>query len=305
MKRYNYSLFLFLLLMSCQGPDQNKQPAEMDLTGIDIQGHRGCRGLMPENTWPAMQKAMDLGVNTLEMDVVITADSQVVLSHEPWMGHEIATAPDGKLISAEEEKQYNIYRMSFSELSRYDVGMRPHPRFPKQEKIAVSKPLLAAIFDSVSSYAQQHQMPIPFFNIETKISPEGDGIYHPAAAEFCELLMNVVKEKGMEKYVTIQSFDPRSLRYIHEHYPTVPTALLTEAPVAADVETRIKELGFAPAIYSPAHEAVTASMIDWCHKQHIRVIPWTVNSRERIDSLVKAGVDGVITDYPDLVRGER
>ena len=155
----------------------------------DIQGHRGARGLMPENTWPAMKKALELGVTTLEMDAVITADSQVVLSHEPWMNHVIASKPDGQPVTEEEEKSLNIFQMSLAEVQRYDVGMRPHPGFPMQKKMPVFKPTLASIFDSVAVWMKSASRPFPFFNIETKTDSSRDGVYHPEPAVFCELLM--------------------------------------------------------------------------------------------------------------------
>ena len=106
-------------------------------TTFDKQGHRGCRGLMPENTIPAMLHALELNVTTLELDVVITKDKQVVLSHEPFFNHEITTKPDGALVAEAEEKSLNIYQMTFEEVKRFDVGTRPHPRFPLQKKLSL------------------------------------------------------------------------------------------------------------------------------------------------------------------------
>ena len=112
---------------------------------FDKQGHRGCRGLMPENTVPAMLYALGMGVSTLEMDVVITKDKKVILSHEPWFGKEITTKPDGKYIGEREERTYNIYWMTYEQTKTFDVGMKPHPRFPQQQKMKVTKPLLADV----------------------------------------------------------------------------------------------------------------------------------------------------------------
>src|SRR5205085_9174232 len=115
---------------------------------FDKQGHRGCRGLMPENTIPAMLKALDLGVTTLELDIVFTKDSVAILSHEPFFNHEITTKPDGSFIEEKEERNYNIFKMSFAETQQYDVGLNTHPRFPQQQKIAAHKPSLAQLYDS-------------------------------------------------------------------------------------------------------------------------------------------------------------
>lgn len=128
-------------------------------TVFDKQGHRGCRGLMPENTIPAMLKALDLGVTTLEMDVVITKDKKVILSHEPWFGREITTKPDGSFIGDREERKYNLYWMTFEETKAFDVGMKTNPRFPTQEKMKVTKPLLSDVIDSVNKAMMTRKRP--------------------------------------------------------------------------------------------------------------------------------------------------
>ncbi|MDF2386876.1 glycerophosphodiester phosphodiesterase [Nostoc ellipsosporum NOK] len=267
---------------------------------FDTQGHRGARGLAPENTWPAFRTALDLGVVTLEMDAVITADKKVVLSHEPFFNHEISTKPDGKPVTEGEEKQLNIYKMPYAEVARYDVGMRPHPRFPRQSKMKASKPLLADIIDSVQQYMMTSRRPFPYYNIETKTQPFSDNLYHPAPAEFVELLMKVIRDKHIEEQVIIQSFDFRTLQYLHEHYPEIKTAMLIEDNDPRDLTAQLKALGFTPYIYSPSYKLVTKELVAACHALQMRIIPWTVNSREEISRLRVMGVNGIISDYPDL-----
>ena len=267
---------------------------------FDTQGHRGSRGLMPENTFPAMRTALDLGVVTLEMDVVVSKDKKIVVSHEPWMGAEIATKPDGKPVTKEEERSLNIYQMDYADVKKFDVGMRPHPRFPRQQKLSVYKPLLSDLLDSIQQYMTTSRRPLPFFNIETKSMPIGDNLYHPAPAEFVELLMSVIKEKQIEDRVIIQSFDFRTLQYLHEKYPTIKTAMLIEGFDQRGLDNQLKALGFTPTIYSPSHELVNADLVRKCHEKNIKVIPWTVNDKNRIEELKSLGVDGIISDYPDL-----
>jgi glycerophosphoryl diester phosphodiesterase len=190
--------------------------------------------------------------------------------------------------------------MTYEQVKTYDVGMKPHPRFPQQQKMKVIKPLLADLIDSVKHYMMTAKRPFPFFNIETKTQPATDNIYHPAPAEFVELLMSVIKEKDIEEYVIIQSFDLRTLQYVHEHYPSIKTALLIEDFDERGVDVHITLLGFNPTIYSPAYQLVNEYVIKKCHQQHIKVIPWTVNEKTKIDELKKMGVDGIISDYPDL-----
>lgn len=267
---------------------------------FDKQGHRGCRGLMPENTIPAMLHALDLGVTTLEMDIVFTKDSVAILSHEPFFNHEITTKPDGTFIDEKAERNYNIFQMTFAETQQYDVGLKQHPRFAQQQKIAVYKPSLAALFDSVKAYIASNKRPFPYFNIETKTMPATDNKYHPAPAAFVDMLMAVVQQKEMENYVIIQSFDVRTLQYLHQHYPAIATALLIEDFDKRTVGEHIQQLGFMPSIYSPHFSLVTKDLLNELHSHHTKVIPWTVNDSNKIAELKSLGVDGIISDYPTL-----
>lgn len=267
---------------------------------FDIEGHRGCRGLMPENTIPAMKKAIDLGVTTLEMDVVITRDKRVVVSHDLFFNHEITTKPGGGFIDQAEEKNYRIFGMTYEEVRAFDVGMKPHPKFPRQQKMKAYKPLLSELLDSVQQYTSQLNRSLPYFNIETKSSPAGDNLYHPEPPEFVELLMAVIRQKRLEERVIIQSFDFRTLQYLHEHYPAIQTAMLIDGSDKRGLDEQLKALGFVPTIYSPAHQLVTPSVVEQCHRRHLKLIPWTVDTRERINELKEMGVDGIISDYPDL-----
>lgn len=269
-------------------------------TSFDKQGHRGCRGLMPENTIPAMLKAIDLGVTTLETDVVITADNKAVLSHEPFFSHDITTKPDGSFVSQEEEKKLNIYQMDYATVRSYDVGLKPFSRFPRQQKIAAYKPLLSEMIDAVEAYCTQNKKPLPAFNIETKSQAATDGIYHPAPSVFVDLIMDVIHQKQIGERVTIQSFDIRTLQYLHQKYPTIKTALLIEGDHPQSFALQLKELGFVPTIYSPYFSLVTPLLVKQCRDMGIKLIPWTVNDRAKIQQLRALGVDGIITDYPDL-----
>lgn len=298
-KIFHYSLVFLCFLAACHVA--KKLPETNNVTtSFDTQGHRGCRGLMPENTIPAMKKALDLSVTTLEMDIVFTKDKQAILSHEPFFNHQITTKPDGSPVTEKEERGLNIYSMDYEEVKKYDVGIRPHPRFPRQEKMKAHKPLLSDVLDSVDEYMKTSKRPLPYFNIETKTSPASDNIYHPAPAEFVEGLMAVIRAKNVEDRVIIQSFDFRTLRYLHEKYPSIKTAMLIEDFDERGIKDQIKALGFTPTVYSPEHKMVTEELVKKCHEQNIKIIPWTVNDKARIEELKKMGVDGIISDYPDL-----
>jgi glycerophosphoryl diester phosphodiesterase len=267
---------------------------------LDVQGHRGCRGLMPENTIPAMRKAQDLGVTTLEMDIAISQDKQPLLSHDPYMNADVVLTPTGQPIPKAEEKNYRLYAMPYAEIRRFDVGSQGNPKFPRQQKLRTYKPLLAEVIDSAETYARLKKLPAPRYNIETKLSPAGDGTSHPAPEEFVKLLLPVIMAKGVQARVTIQSFDPRTLEVVHRAYPAVQTALLVEN--TRGLQSNLQGLSFKPTVYSPAYQLVTADLVQTCHQQGIQVIPWTVNSAASIKQLVQQQVDGIITDYPDLLR---
>src|SRR6266404_157379 len=210
----------FLFIMSCSNTKHlQNPPPKADSAVFDRQGHRGCRGLMPENTIPAMIKALDLGVTTLEMDIAITKDKKPVLSHDPWFAREITTKPDGTYMGENEERKFVIYWMSYEQVKTFDVGMKPNPRFPRQQKMKVVKPLLADVIDSCEKHATATGRALPYYNIETKTDPQLDSVFHPMPVEFVDLLMSVINEKGIKDRVIIQSFDFRTLKYLHQKYP--------------------------------------------------------------------------------------
>jgi len=296
-------LFFFITLfnMACSNTKTaQNSPSGAGNVEFDKQGHRGCRGLMPENTIPAMMKALDLGVTTLEMDAVITKDKKIVLSHEPFFNHEITTKPDGSYVTENEEKSLNIYKMTYEEVKKFDVGLKPHPRFPNQQKIKVSKPLLIDVIDTVKQYIEKGKRPMPFFNIETKSQPFSDNLYHPGPEKFVDLLMEVIKDEKVEAYVIIQSFDFRTLQYLHKKYPEIKTAALIEDYDKRSLEQQVISLGFVPTIYSPSNMLVNEKLVKDCHAKKMKIIPWTVNDKAKIEQLKKMGVDGIITDYPNL-----
>jgi glycerophosphoryl diester phosphodiesterase len=292
-------LLLVGLIFACHASKKVSNPL---LPAFDIEGHRGCRGLMPENTVPAMMKALELGVTTLEMDAVITKDKQVILSHEPFFNHEITTGPDGKYITEQDERNLNIYRMTYAQTQAYDVGLKPHPRFPNQRRLKATKPLLKEVIDNVEAYHKLNGGRQVFYNIETKTQPATDNTYHPAPNEFVNTLLKVINDAKISDRVIIQSFDFRTLQVLHKKHAAIKTAALIEDHDKRTLEEQLKVLGFKPTIYSPHYSLVNKELVDKCHTLQIKLIPWTVNDKAEIDKLKALGVDGIITDYPDLLK---
>ena len=179
---------------------------------FSIEGHRGARGYVPENTIPSFIKALELGADTLELDVVISKDKKVVVSHEPWFSHVISLDSKGRPVTAQTEKDLNIYKMNYSEVKKFDVGSIGNPAYPEQLKMKVAKPLLSEVFRKIAAYVRAKGAPQPRFNIEIKSTPEGDSVFHPGPAKFAELVLAEVRKAKLEKNVILQAFDPRPLQ---------------------------------------------------------------------------------------------
>ncbi len=267
---------------------------------FDIQGHRGCRGLLPENSIPGMLKAVDLGVVTLEMDLVISKDGVVLLSHEPWISSEICDSAGVELVS--DKERYSIYQMNFQEIAAFDCGSRVLARFPDQEKMPTSKPSLESVLNAVVKHCAENSLELPRLNLETKSTPEGDSVFHPNPSAFVDAIASVVNDSPFKDKIILQSFDPRTLEYAKLAYPKWRIALLVGGDQSP--EKALKNLSFQPDIYSPSYKAVTLNRITRLHDLGIRVIPWTVNDIEEARKLFGWGVDGLITDYPNLITSE-
>lgn len=282
-------LFLLMILSVSAGAQY--------IPKFDLQGHRGARGLKPENTIPAFLTALNYGVTTLEMDVVITKDKQVLVSHEPWMSADNCLKPDGTLITKSEEKGYNIYQMNYNEITKFDCGSKANERFPEQEKAAVQKPLLIDVIAAVEDHIKSFSTYEVDYNIEIKSAKAGDNKFHPAPEVYSDLVYQVVSQYLPLERVVIQSFDFRILKYWKKKYPAVRLAALVEN--TRSVEANLDEIGFLPSIYSPYFKLINKQDITDLQKKKIRVIPWTVNETEDMSRLKSWGVDGIITDYPN------
>ena len=269
-------------------------------TKPEINGHRGCRGLMPENTIPAFLKAVDVGATYLELDVVISQDNQVVISHEPYMNYVTCLDSHGNPIPKEQQTQYNIYRMTIDQIRMFDCGSLPNPNFPEQEKMKVTKPLFSEMIDAVESHVKQQGLEPVSYNIEIKCSPEGDHVFHPEPARIIDLVLTVVKDKGIEDRCLIQSFDVRPLQYLHSIQPDMRTGLLIQN--ARTMKQNLKKLGYTPTHYNPYHLLVTRKLLKKLHKRGIQLYAWTVNKEKDIRKMLDLGVDGIITDFPDRVK---
>lgn len=280
----------------CPGDKPTEENTIMSKLSIDLQGHRGCRGLRPENTWPGFQHAIDLGVSTLELDVIITGDQHFVVSHEPWVNGDICDGPG----EGGDEKALNMFRMSAQEIAQISCGTKPYANFPEQQLVQTHKPLLTDLVQKVLVYCEQHRKPVPNINVEIKSRLEWEGTFHPDPETYVSHFLETFKLIDYPSRFIVQSFDLRVLRALKDRAPEIELAYLTfdaeDSPKKA-----IERLGFTPAIYSPDMLLVTAGTREACTQLGIELVVWTVNEPADIERMVALGVDGIISDYPNRV----
>ncbi|MDW5442804.1 glycerophosphodiester phosphodiesterase [Polaromonas sp. SM01] len=284
---------------------------------FDLQGHRGARGLAPENTLPAFERALALGVSTLELDVGLTADGIVVVAHDPYLNPLITRDAAGQWLTG--DKGPLIRSLTLAQLQAHDVG-RIQPgtayarTFASQQPVdGTYIPTLAALFERVKQLGADQVR----FNIETKINPERpDDTASPEV--LTEALLQVVRAAGLQQRVSIQSFDWRTLRLVQQREPSIPTVYLSvqtqnndtlrngawtaglKIADHASVPAMVKAAG--GAVWSPNGGALTEALVKQAQALGLKVIPWTINPPEDMVRLIGWGVDGLITDYPDRLR---
>jgi glycerophosphoryl diester phosphodiesterase len=287
---------------------------------FDIEAHRGGRALMPENTLPSFANALSMGVDTLEMDIGVTRDGALVVSHERGLNPDLARGPDGNYIAP---PGIPFVQLSLAEVRRYDVGrIRPDSayaaQFPDQRSIAGTPiPTLSEVIGLVRKSGDGHVR----LNIETKIDPS-----HPEESpdpqRFVTLLLDLLDAEKFSDRVMVQSFDWRTLLLVQKRAPAIPTVYLTLQKGAAPTVFLDKAsewtAGFNPAehggslpaaikaagggIWSPYSGDVTPALIAESHRLGLLVVVWTVNRPDDIAAMIAAGVDGIISDHPDLLR---
>ena len=267
---------------------------------VDVQAHRGGAGLWPENTFTSMTKATEMGVNTLELDLQISQDGKVVVSHDAYFHSRYATRPDGSEVKSEDPKEY-LYTMPYSTIAKYDVGKRPSTVWPGKEQSPAIKPLATELIDSVENYVKANGLDPMRYNIEIKCRKGKDeGKNWPEYHEFVDKCMELLLSKNLGDRLVVQCFDARALNYMHEKYPQVKLSYLISKE-DTDWETYMGKLNFTPEWLSPEFVIVDQTMVDNCRKAGIRLVPWTVDNEADIRRILDLHVEAIITNYPDRV----
>ncbi|TXD95492.1 glycerophosphodiester phosphodiesterase family protein [Gillisia hiemivivida] len=304
MRKINIIFIAILVMISCKKNTRNKETLEppVRISEIQVHGHRGERGLMPENSIPGFIAAINDGADIIEMDVVISKDHQVVVSHEPFMSSVYVSKPSGDIIAKADEKNYNLYQMPYDSIRKFNIGLKGNKFFPEQQKIAAYKPLLSEVIGSVQNHLKTNNLKPVGYNIELKSDKKEYGISQPPPLEFVKLVMEVLEKNKIQGPVNIQSFDPEILRVVHKFYPDMKLAYLV---YEEGIQKNLEELDFVPQIYSPSYSLVKNKVfVDSIKALNMELIPWTVNDKLAIRKMINLDVHGIITDFPFRVKKE-
>lgn len=260
---------------------------------MEIHGHRGARGVYPENTIEGFEYAIGLGVRAIELDLVVSADKELIVSHDPWMDATICKHPDGSEISCEEEKNLNLFKLSAKEIQAYKCGRRLDHEFPDQKEVLSYKPTFSELVKKTKSTNI-------FYNIEIKSEEDWYDHYCPSPIEYATLISQAITIHGLEKQCMIQSFDSMFLNAFHALRPDVRIGYLVENQL--NIEGQLKELNFRPDYFNPNFQLLDESVVTSLHQKRILVLAWTVNEDKDIRHVIGLNVDGIISDYPQNVQ---
>lgn len=266
--------------------------AQLDQTSFF--GHRGCRGLFPENSLEAFNKAIELGVDGIEWDVVVSKDKKLIISHEPYLHNAYCLDGDGNEMTSSQGKEINFFELTAEEIQQFDCGTKLHSKYPEQQKVRTYKPTVQEAFEKLAL----SNITILF---EIKSEEPDYGAYQPDPEEYADIIYKEVSSFEFKENIIFMSFDPKILEALHKLLPNFRYVYLTYKPFVS-TKKFLKDISFKPYALGMYHPTITKRDINLLHAQNINVFAWTVNKENQAKKLVKFKIDGIITDYPDRIR---
>ena len=255
---------------------------------VSVIAHRGGAGLYPENTIEAMLNAVKLGVTDIEMDLHVTKDGVVVVSHDPYViGY---------------GKKYPIYSLTWKQLTSKVIGNAKDPAFPDSKRLYTHVPMITTLIDSVETYCHLHRLPPVRYTIEIKSDPSADGKLTPDYKTFTDQCIKALGSRNLGARLLLQSFDVRTLKYVHSKYPSARLLYLIDS-TSGTYDKAMAVLGFVPYAIGPDYTMVNSAFVSKAKSAGMRVIPYTVDNKADAQKMVKAGVNAIITNYPDKMFG--
>lgn len=252
-------------------------------------GHRGWRGCYPENTMQATEALFKGGFSAVEIDVVVTGDGQLLISHEPWIAADYCLDSKGKSIPREAEKSHNIFEMTAHQIKAYDCGSKCHPSFPLQQRSRQTKPFLQD-FLAAFDWMDRHLF------LEIKSHPDGDNLFHPSPEEYGAIIEKEMRAFPYLQNVYFMSFDERIIQQLKHNRPNWKVMLLTET---ADATFDASVTSIWPDAIGVHHPLITPEKVQKWRNDSLQIFAWTVNEWPDINRVQQLGIDGIISDYPN------
>lgn len=263
-------------------------------SNVEFFGHRGCRGILPENTIIGFNKALSLGADGIEWDVIVNKDNQLVISHEPYADAQYCLDPQGNTFSKKKEKDYNFYQMDLDEIQSFDCGTNGNTKFPSQQKIKSVKPTVQEAFKLL-------EIADKTILFEIKSEEKDYGIFQPEPSKYAEIIAQEVENYEFKSNIIFMCFDANLLNELHAILPDFRYVYLTYLPMKP-IKSFLTDIEFTPYALGMYHVTISKKDVKKANLEGVKIFAWTVNNKKQCEKLINSGVEGIITDYPDRIK---